>query len=495
MSSVHRVAGVFTVLTILISACDLLNAYPPGWSDDILISPQTAGYSDYPDLVTDNQNNVWVAWDSAGWTGGYIYCTKRDSLGNCLIPETEVSPSGYSRYVRIEADAEDNIHFVWRALSYEGYGLGYAKFANNGAVVVSPHLVVSGTGGGGPIAMEIAIDVWDDIRVIWEETEVTQYVEQINYTLLNSNGDTLVSKLTVSPPDTNCYYPSICVDSAGNNHILFRANCPPFEWLMYTKVDKYGNIIVPNSIVTQGTSPSLVCDNSGNLHVFFKSPAGSGNSIYYTKLNNSGNIMVNPVCVSVPYYSSWQCHVAIDSDQYLHTVWDENRSREFAWIVYTKMDTLGNVVIPPLDIVFPPHTFWSIEARIAVDNNNRLHVVWIDGRIDTVAKIFYKRGENETGIEELPETHYETTAFSVTPNPFRHTTTVRHSVPRVVSMEIFDSSGRLVKAFDQVSTIEQPGSAVWDGTDNHGSRISSGVYFLHIQSPNGVQSIPVVLLR
>lgn len=474
-----------------------LYSYPEGWSNDILISPDTAGRRDRPDIITDSEDNVWAVWDSAGWSGGYIYYTKRDSMGNCLLPETPVSTSGYSRYSRIEVDAENNIHFVWRELSPQGYGLGYTKIASNGSVLVPPHLAVNGAGGGGPIAMEIAIDAWDDMHIIWQETPLD---DQINYTLLNNNGDTLVSRLRVSPPDTNCHYPGICVDNAGNNHICFRADCPPNEWLMYTKIGKNGDIIVPYTIVAEGGSPSLVCDIYDNVHVFYVNPVGPGNSIYYLKLGNNGNILVPPMCVSLPIYNSWACHGAIDSDQYLHIVWDEDRSREFAWIVYTKMDTMATVITPPLDIVFPPHTFWSISPRIAVDNSNRLHVVWIDGRVDTVARIYYKRGENEPGVHEIGQLlPREPLNIIITPNLFREKVDIRWHIPgdsKIISLEIFDISGRPVKDFsEQTSRIGRQSALSWDGKDGLGHVLPGGVYFLKFQVGDYSTTEKVLLIR
>jgi hypothetical protein len=68
-----------------------------------------------------------------------------------------------------------------------------------------------------------------------------------------------------------------------------------------------------------------------------------------------------------------------------------------------------------------------------------------------------------------------------TPNPFNPSTTIRYSVPSGtdfvhVRMDIFNIAGQLVKTV--VNEYQKTGSyqAVWDGTDDQGMKVSSGVY-------------------
>ena len=488
----------FYLPSSILHPTSFLYSYPPGWSDDILISPDTARYRECPDISTDSQNNVWVIWDSTGWGGGYIYYSKRDSLGGCIIPETQVSTSSYSRYCRLEVDKSDNVHIVWRELSPQGYGLGYAKLANDGSVLVPAHLVVNGAGGGGPIATEIVLDQEKDIHIVWEETPT--FFDQINYTLLDSLGDTLVSNVQVSTPDTSAYYPGIGVDSAGNNHIAYRSDSSMVERLIYIKLDKYGNMLVPHKTISTGSSPSIVCDRNQNVHIFYTNPEGPGNHIYYIKLNNDGNVLIPPTCLSLPSDSSnSMCHASIDSQQFLHIVWKTSRAQQSAWILYTKLDTAGNVVIPAIDVVFPPHTFWVLYPRIAADNSDRLHLVWADGRIDTVLRIFYKRGEN-VGVEETARLKTANLAkLSVFPNPFSKLTKISFGNvqgAKSIGLKIYDATGRIVKDFSLPTAYSLvPTVVTWTGTDNSGNPLPAGVYFIQLSSATNTQTTPVILLR
>jgi len=84
------------------------------------------------------------------------------------------------------------------------------------------------------------------------------------------------------------------------------------------------------------------------------------------------------------------------------------------------------------------------------------------------------------------------------PNPFNPTTTVSYDVaePGVVSIRIYNVSGQLVRAlvdgFKGVGRYE----AVWDGRDNSGATVSTGVYFYRMTAPGfASQTNKMVLLK
>jgi hypothetical protein len=71
------------------------------------------------------------------------------------------------------------------------------------------------------------------------------------------------------------------------------------------------------------------------------------------------------------------------------------------------------------------------------------------------------------------------------PNPFNPNTTISYDVaaPGLVSLRIYDVSGRLVRTlvdeWKGVGRFDQ----LWDGTDNNGVHVTSGVYFYRMTSP------------
>lgn len=167
-----------------------LYAYPAGWSDDILINADTLTGQNYPDIGIDSNNNIWITWDDNSLLSGEIYYSKRDSLGNCLIAETNLSGNAsISHFCRIACDHSDNIQFIWRDASPIGEGVWHATLANDGSVIVASHLAVSGGGGyfstlipamvdldrfpADGVAEIIIGDMNDTIRAYKERTQTT----------------------------------------------------------------------------------------------------------------------------------------------------------------------------------------------------------------------------------------------------------------------------------------------------------------------------------
>ena len=88
------------------------------------------------------------------------------------------------------------------------------------------------------------------------------------------------------------------------------------------------------------------------------------------------------------------------------------------------------------------------------------------------------------------------------PNPFNPGVTLKytlaakpHGEPWAVRIRVFDAGGRLVRQLydGRVSAVE--GRAFWDGTDENGKALPSGVYFYRLEADRISTSGKVVLIR
>ena len=70
-------------------------------------------------------------------------------------------------------------------------------------------------------------------------------------------------------------------------------------------------------------------------------------------------------------------------------------------------------------------------------------------------------------------------AQSAAPNPFNPTTTIKFYAPKAghMTMKIFNVRGELVKTLIDAQVAMGAGQQEWDGTNNNGSSVPSGVYF------------------
>jgi hypothetical protein len=88
--------------------------------------------------------------------------------------------------------------------------------------------------------------------------------------------------------------------------------------------------------------------------------------------------------------------------------------------------------------------------------------------------------------------------LSISPNPSSGLVTINLSIVQSaerMELKIYNALGRLVKSFDQVSSIENQGSVVvWNRTDMSGRRLPAGVYFVVLNEDSYSISRKVVLV-
>ncbi len=85
----------------------------------------------------------------------------------------------------------------------------------------------------------------------------------------------------------------------------------------------------------------------------------------------------------------------------------------------------------------------------------------------------------------------------VYPNPFNPQTTLRYVLPEPgnVRIEIFDVRGRVVTRLLEAHKDAGSHIVTWDGTNDHGSRLPSGVYVYRVTAARQVASGKVILLK
>jgi hypothetical protein len=99
------------------------------------------------------------------------------------------------------------------------------------------------------------------------------------------------------------------------------------------------------------------------------------------------------------------------------------------------------------------------------------------------------------GIVEARSKIYDA-GLEVFPNPFSKILNIRHSieVDEMLQIKIYDVSGCLVKAFDDLvdQTFKQ---ITWDGTDSIGQQVPRGIYFVRLETPDESMTRKIVKLK
>jgi len=92
----------------------------------------------------------------------------------------------------------------------------------------------------------------------------------------------------------------------------------------------------------------------------------------------------------------------------------------------------------------------------------------------------------------------ETKLYALSPNPFHEQTVIQHDIASavgVVRLTIYDVSGRVVKVFENEHARSGRYSVTWDGTNDHGQRVASGVYYCSLEADGKRETRGVVFLK
>jgi hypothetical protein len=85
------------------------------------------------------------------------------------------------------------------------------------------------------------------------------------------------------------------------------------------------------------------------------------------------------------------------------------------------------------------------------------------------------------------------------PNPFNPSTTIAYDIPEgdnvQVQLKVYNMRGQLVRTLVDESKSEGSYQIQWDGTDNYGRRVSSGVYFYRIKAGEFSKTRKMVILK
>ena len=105
---------------------------------------------------------------------------------------------------------------------------------------------------------------------------------------------------------------------------------------------------------------------------------------------------------------------------------------------------------------------------------------------------FYPVSETEIVVKPL-----KTELLSNFPNPFNPETTIRFNLAKDsdVSIDIFNIRGQKVRLLVSGYWCQGEYSVVWDGRDDNGVSLGSGVYFYHLRAGDFSETRRMLLLK
>ncbi|MGB9720847.1 MAG: T9SS type A sorting domain-containing protein [bacterium] len=138
--------------------------------------------------------------------------------------------------------------------------------------------------------------------------------------------------------------------------------------------------------------------------------------------------------------------------------------------------------------------FFLINESIRFPNTCGAYVIWTQGDAPPY-KIYFANFGYPIGISEMLQNRNSEYSALVFPDPFRNHLQIRYQIPgtryqignagqgfslaEVVSIKIYDISGRLVKSFNHLTNCSF-NQIAWSGDDDSGRPVPAGVYLVKI---------------
>jgi hypothetical protein len=219
-----------------------------------------------------------------------------------------------------------------------------------------------------------------------------------------------------------------------------------------------------DSTLTKGQhySAFFIRAATANPMLFYDSPVDSGYSLDNLAPGVPGSFAYNAGVLS------WKKSTAKDVDHY--TVYGSSTR------CFCNATLVDDCVAPSMDVSQSPYEYYFVTATDASGNESVPAAV--------------------TALTGGTPTSY-VLSISAYPNPFNPETTIRYTVPSKghVNVSVYDARGAHVASLVNEDKAAGAYTQAWNGRDDAGQAVSSGVYFARVNHASGSKNYKVVLLK
>lgn len=453
--------------------------------------------STLPSIAVDSEGHVhvafWGTYDSTGAPDGVttdVFYLNNKS-GDFGAPVKIKVPSGfgyYSKDLTLAVDNEGYAHIAFRRSADQIWDelfddIFYAT--NKNSDITNATLLIDGGHGGGfasagPRRPSIAVDDSGNVHLIYLGKAGTH----IYY--MKKNDISFTTPIEV--PEGRVWSvnpPSLAVDKQGSIHITFKG---------YSATDPWGDIFYISNSSGQFISqkipsnlgiehePTITVDSNNNPHIVFN----RYNTIYYTKNTGSGFLPIQvigsgDIQAADPFIITDlnDCiHVLCKNDNYITNVSGEFES---------------------YDIVSQYSPVTTGKHKIGISSDNKIHFVFHYTTGGYNYDIYYTNFSFVTSTPTISSNAIplKYALIGNYPNPFNPITTIAYQLPKMsnVSIKIYNSIGQLVKTLINQRQPANYYTIKWDGKDDLGRDLASGVYIYQLITDDFRMSRKMILIR
>lgn len=278
----------------------------------------------------------------------------------------------------------------------------------------------------------------------------------------SENGAVIKSPVGIAVSQSGLVY---AIDREMNRVNVFALNGElQFSFGTYGTND--GEFSVPSDIAIDKSSGKIIVADAGNSRIQVFSPQGIyirkfGEHIY--KIDNEWKL--------IGTFAQMQ-GVAVDKENRIY-ITDSGLNHVQIF------DSLGNQ-LGFLGMDARSASRFRVPMGVAVSENKELYITSMASSEVKIYSILTPTNVPPS-LNEIPSQYAVEQNY---PNPFNPTTEIRFSIPKesYIAIKIFDVIGREVTTLLNEQRSAGTYKIVWNGKNNSGNEVSSGIYFYHFQA-------------
>ncbi|KAA3656331.1 MAG: T9SS C-terminal target domain-containing protein, partial [Calditrichaeota bacterium] len=477
------------------------------------VSNNQANYYNHAANIARSSNDDLVAvWINPKGVGGQVLFSKFDEAFGVWSPGVAVSNAYEAHKAGVAADDNGNIYCAWQQRDADGgqWGIYFSKY--DGSAWTTPAKVSPENGANNE---EVCIETSDNGAVFVAWNSGSDYVYAMHSEDGGVNWSIEIDTLSASGV--------LGSSTTSGRPFLARGNNGKMVAVWHAQPDGFGNreTFLNQFDGTSWTGEQLVADTTD-----------AGNTMYSAVVvDKQDNIIVvtnpqSPRSINV-LKKAWddtewpnETHYAVAPgyDAYKpFMVIDENDNLYIAF----RMDDIPDDTSGIEDIGFVSSgdggETWSTPMSLSRNGIDAGYVTVSSrvgaGGVDVMWRESVTPGVDDesvlallhsqlplltTGITEQPIAIVETMLLSQNyPNPFNPETNIRYSIsePGRYTLTIFNSLGQKVNTLVAKQHVAGTFTAMWNGKDRFGTRVSSGIYYYQLKGKDALLTKKMVLLK
>jgi hypothetical protein len=425
---------------------------------------------------------------------GILQGTNQKIISDSLNNDSQSAPD-------VGIDDRGNFSFSWiEKYNFDDNVFG-KWFGSSGTIYGTKTLISDSTTWRTNYFTNLVMNSFGRTVITWD-TEWFGY-----YRIYNKNGIPISNQLSIIDSSNNIIYPHVGICDEGKFAIAwldYRNGNADIYLQRYSELgSKIGNNInlIDDQNNAEQYAPTFdMNDNRKGIAAWIDERNGK-QEVWAQIINIEGTIIGNNIQISnsnlngIPYTPK----ISINNNGESFVIWLQKLSNSQLYLYGQKIDSLGNLWGSNFLLVDTLKNKYSSNPHVSC-NNNIVVLSWDDLRrkkgTDIFAKIFtwdwngiINSAEN---LINIPLTFGLENNF---PNPFNSKTTINFTLqnPSEISIIIYNIQGKKIKSLISGNVSAGKHSIFWEGQNDQGQVVSSGVYFYKLEISKNTGKIKKML--